>query len=132
MSMSDPLGDMITRIRNGQVARKPVIECIYSKLHANVCAVLKEEGYIREYRAEDRGNNKKVLVVELKYHEGNGAIRQIDRVSKPGRRVYSNVQDFQRFFNGLGILVVSTPKGVMADRKARKDNVGGEILCQVF
>lgn len=132
MSMSDPLSDLITRIRNAQMARKPVVECTYSKLHVNFCAVLKEEGYIREYSVEDRGNNKKALVVQLKYHEGKGAIVQIDRVSKPGRRVYSSFEDFQRFFNGLGILVVSTPKGVMADRKARKDKVGGEILCQVF
>lgn len=130
--MSDPLGDMLARIRNGQMAQKSVIECLYSKLHANVCAVLKDEGFIRDFRVEDRENNKQVLVVELKYAEGRGVIRQIDRVSKPGRRVYKKVGDMPRFYNGLGVLVVSTPKGVLPDHKARAANVGGEILCQVF
>lgn len=132
MSMSDPLSDMLSRIRNGQQAGKPVVECPFSKLRENVCKVLKEEGYIREYTVEDRGNNKKALMIELKYEQGKGAIRQIDRVSKPGRRVYSSVGDMPRFYNGLGILIVSTPGGVMADRKARAANVGGEVLCQVF
>ncbi|MGB4058122.1 MAG: 30S ribosomal protein S8 [Alphaproteobacteria bacterium] len=132
MSMNDPLSDMLSRIRNGQQAAKPVIECPHSRLHENVCAVLKDEGFIREYRIEQRDGNKKVLIIELKYAEGKGVIRIIDRVSKPGRRVYSNVKDLPRFYNGLGILVVSTPRGVMADSKARAANVGGEILCQVF
>jgi len=132
MSMSDPLGDMLSRIRNGQMARKPVIECPYSRLHENVCKVLKDEGYIRAFQTRDDGTNKKVLVIELKYAEGRGAIRQIDRVSKPGRRVYTNVKTMPRFYNGLGILVVSTPHGVMPDYKAREANVGGEVLCQVF
>lgn len=132
MSMSDPLGDLLSRIRNGQMAHKAVIECPYSKLRENVCAVLKDEGFIREYKKEERDNNKKTLIIELKYSEGKGVIRQLDRVSKPGRRVYSNVKDLPRFYNGLGILVVSTPNGVMADHKARAANVGGEILCQVF
>jgi small subunit ribosomal protein S8 len=132
MSMNDPLSDMLSRIRNGQSAGKASIEIPHSKLHVNVCNVLQEEGYIRGYSVEARENNKKVIVAELKYAEGKGVIRQIDRVSKPGRRVYSNVKTMPRFYNGLGILIVSTPGGVMADHKARAANVGGEILCQVF
>ncbi len=131
MSMNDPLSDMLTRIRNGQQAARPVIECPFSRLHENVCAVLKDEGFIREYSTKTV-DGKKILVIELKYAEGRGVIRVIDRVSKPGRRVYSNVKNLPRFYNGLGILVVSTPRGVMADSKARAANVGGEILCQVF
>lgn len=132
MSMSDPLADLLSRIRNGQQARLPTIECPHSKLRENVCKVLKDEGFIREFKVDARENNKKVLVIELKYEEGRGVIRQIDRVSKPGRRVYSKVKEMPRFYNGLGILVVSTPHGVMADHKARAANIGGEILCQVF
>ncbi|MCB1651935.1 MAG: 30S ribosomal protein S8 [Alphaproteobacteria bacterium] len=132
MAMSDPLGDMLTRIRNGQMAEKSVIECPFSKLRENVCKVLVDEGFIRAYKVEDRENNKKVLLIELKYAEGRGVIRQIDRVSKPGRRVYTSMKDMKRFYNGLGVLVVSTPRGVMADHQARAANVGGEVLCQVF
>ncbi|MGN7437855.1 MAG: 30S ribosomal protein S8 [Alcanivorax sp.] len=132
MAMSDPLGDMLTRLRNGQQAGKKIVECPFSKLRENVCNVLKDEGFIRGYTLEEREGNKKYLLIELKYAEGRGVIRQIDRVSKPGRRVYSNVKSMPRFFNGLGILVVSTPQGVMADHKARAANVGGEVLCQVF
>lgn len=132
MAMSDQLADMLSRIRNGQMANHKVVECPFSKLKANVCEVLKDEGFIREYKTEERENNKKVLVIELKYAEGRGVIRQLDRVSKPGRRVYTSMKAMPRFFNGLGILVVSTPKGVMPDYKARAANVGGEVLCQVF
>lgn len=132
MTMSDPLGDMLSRIRNGQGAGKEIVECPYSTLHERVCEVLKDEGFIRGYKTEDRGNNKNVLLVQLKYAEGRGVIRQIDRVSKPGRRIYAGVKSMPRFYNGLGILVVSTPLGVMADHKARAANVGGEVLCQVF
>ena len=132
MSMNDPLSDMLTRIRNGQSAGKTEIELPYSKLLANVCAVLKDEGYVRDFRNEEREKNKKTLIVELKYSEGKGVIRTINRVSKPGRRVYSNVRSMPRFYNGLGVMIVSTPGGVMADHKARAANVGGEILCQVF
>lgn len=132
MSMSDPLGDMLSRIRNGQMANKSTIESPFSKLRENVCAVLKDEGFIRDFKIEDAGNNKKIMKIMLKYAEGRGVIRQIDRVSKPGRRVYAGVNDMPRFFSGLGILVVSTPQGVMPDYKARAANVGGEILCQVF
>ncbi|MCK5284516.1 MAG: 30S ribosomal protein S8 [Alphaproteobacteria bacterium] len=132
MSMSDPLGDMLSRIRNGQMANKTSIECSYSNLRANVAAVLKDEGFIREFKMQEHENNKKVLIVELKYAEGRGVIRQIDRVSKPGCRVYTNVKTMPRFFNGLGVLILSTPAGVISDQKARASNVGGEILCQVF
>ena len=132
MAMSDPLGDMLARIRNGQMANKAVIECPFSKLRENVCKVLADEGFIRAYKTEDRENNKKVLLIELKYAEGRGVIRQIDRVSKPGRRIYKSVKDMPRFYNGLGMFVVSTPQGVMTDHKARAANVGGEVLCQVF
>lgn len=132
MAMSDQLADMLSRIRNAQMAGHKVTESPYSKLKANVCAVLKDEGFIREFKVEDRENNKKVLVIELKYAEGEGVIKQLDRVSKPGRRVYTSMKSMPRFYNGLGILVVSTPKGVMPDYKARAANVGGEVLCQVF
>jgi small subunit ribosomal protein S8 len=132
MSMSDPLGDMLTRIRNGQMAHKKVIECSFSRLRENVCKVLQDEGFIRAYKTVDAGNNKRTLVIELKYAEGRGVIRQIDRVSAPGRRIYTSVKEMPRFYNGLGILVVSTPQGIMADHKARAANVGGEVLCQVF
>lgn len=132
MTMSDPLGDMLTRIRNGQMAQKTVIECPFSKLRENVCKVLVDEGFIRAYKIIANDNNKSSLHIELKYAEGRGVIRQIDRVSKPGRRAYRGAKDLPRFYNGLGILIVSTPKGVMADHKARTENVGGEVLCQVF
>ena len=132
MSMSDPLGDMITRIRNGQQARKSVIGVLYSRLHERVCEVLVEEGYIRAYKTVEQDNNKKIIEVELKYAEGQAVIREIGRVSRPGCRVYTGAKDMKRFYNGLGILVVSTPQGVMADHKARDANIGGEVLCQVF
>ena len=132
MAMSDPLGDMLARIRNGQMAQKSVIDSPFSKLRENVCKVLVDEGFIRAYKVEEQDNNKKALKIELKYSEGRGVIRQIDRVSKPGRRVYRGVNEMPRFYNGLGMMVVSTPKGVMADHKARSENVGGEVLCQVF
>ncbi len=132
MTMSDPLGDMLTRIRNGQMAQKSVITCPFSKLRENVCKVLVEEGFIRAYKVVDLDNNKKDLSIELKYAEGRGAIRKIDRVSKPGRRIYRGTNDLPRFYNGLGILVVSTPQGVMTDHKARSAKIGGEVLCQVF
>lgn len=132
MSMNDPLGDMLTRIRNGQMAGKSVILCPHSKLHENVLAVLKDEGFVRDYKTEDLGNNKKQIQIFLKYSEGRGAIREVARVSKPGRRVYTNAKEMPRFYNGLGILILSTPNGVIPDHKARAANVGGEILCQVF
>ena len=132
MSMSDPLGDMLTRIRNGQQAGKFIVACPFSKLRENVCKVLVEEGYIRGYEIAEMPGNKKELQIQLKYAEGRGVIREIGRVSKPGRRVYKSVSDMPRFYNGLGVVIISTPRGVMSDHKARAANVGGEVLCRVF
>lgn len=132
MSMNDPLGDMLTRIRNGQMAGKSSITCLYSKHNENVLGVLKDEGFIRDFKAVDLGSNKKEIQIFLKYSEGKGAIREVARISKPGRRIYTNVKEMPRFYNGLGILILSTPHGVIPDYKARAANVGGEILCQVF
>ncbi len=132
MSMNDPLGDMLTRIRNGVRARKTVIRAPYSKLHEAVCNVLAEEGFIRGSKIEDVGNNKKELVIELKYDSGESVIRELKRISTPGRRIYAKIKDLKPFHNGLGISVLSTPQGVMPDYKARSANVGGEVLCQVF
>ncbi len=132
MSMSDPLGDMLTRIRNGQQAHKPIIESPASKIRANVLEVLQREGYIRGFsRAEVRPGVAE-LKIELKYVDGEPVIREITRVSKPGRRVYSRIADLPRVYNGLGISILSTPRGVMSDNEARAANVGGEILCRVF
>ncbi len=132
MTMSDPLGDMLARIRNGQMAQKSVIDCPFSKLRENVCKVLVDEGFIRGYKVQEQDNNKKTMTIELKYAEGRGVIRKLNRVSRPGRRIYKGKNDMPRFYNGLGILVVSTPQGVMADHQARAANIGGEVLCQVF
>lgn len=132
MSMSDPLGDMLARIKNGQQARKAKITSPHSKLRANVCEALKREGFIREYAVEELEGNKKQLTIELKYEEGRGAIREMSRISTPGRRVYKKVGDMPRVYNGLGVLIVSTPHGVLADHEARRENVGGEVLCKVF
>ncbi|MDF2097259.1 30S ribosomal protein S8 [Aquibaculum arenosum] len=132
MSMSDPLGDMLTRIRNGQQAGKTQITAPASKLRFNVLEVLKREGYIRDYRTEKDAKGFDQLVVELKYHDGTPVIREIARVSRPGRRVYSKIKELPRFYNGLGIMILSTPRGVMADHEARAANVGGEVLCRVF
>lgn len=132
MSMSDPLGDMLTRIRNGQRVNKVTVECPFSGVRESVCSVLKDEGFIRGYKVVEQDNNKKAIEIELKYDEGQPAIRELKRVSKPGRRIYSKIKDLQPFRNGLGINVISTPRGVMADYKARTENVGGEVLCQVY
>ncbi len=132
MPLNDPLGDMLTRIRNGQGARMNSIISPASKLRARVLDVLKREGYIRGYAQRDLGNNLSELSIELKYHDGEPVIREVKRVSKPGRRVYSSVQDLPRVYNGLGISILSTPRGVMSDGEARAANVGGEILCMVF
>jgi small subunit ribosomal protein S8 len=132
MSMNDPLGDMLTRIRNAQMRRKNKVKTPGSRLRANVLDVLKNEGYIRDYSSTDYGNGRTEFEIELKYYEGEPVIRQIERVSKPGRRVYSAVVNMPRVANGLGITIVSTPKGVMADHVAREQNVGGEVLCRVF
>ena len=132
MSMSDPLGDMLTRIRNGQAAHKPVVESLASKIRANVLEVLQREGYIRGYKREDTETGMAELRIELKYVDGEPVIREITRISKPGRRVYSRIADLPRVYNGLGISILSTPRGVMSDNEARAANVGGEILCRVF
>lgn len=132
MSFSDPLGDMLTRIRNGQQARKSDILVPASKLRENVLEVLKREGFIRGYERVNVRKGIEEIKVELKYYEGRPVINEISRVSKPGRRVYSGVKDLQKFYNGLGISVLSTPHGVMSDHEARQANVGGEVLCKVF
>lgn len=132
MSMTDPLGDMLTRIRNGLMRGKTKISTPNSKLRARVLDVLQSEGYIRGYSQVDFGNGKSELEIELKYYEGAPVIREIARVSKPGRRVYASVKNIPNVSNGLGISILSTPMGVMADHEAREKNVGGEVLCQIF
>ena len=132
MSLSDPLGDLLTRIRNGQRAGKVSVDAPASKLRANVLDVLKREGYIRGFSESEERTGIRQLQVELKYHDGEPVIRSIDRVSKPGRRVYSKIKDLPRYYNGLGIAILSTPRGVMSDAEARAANVGGEVLCRVF
>ena len=132
MSMTDPLGDMLTRIRNALMRGKTKVSSPASSLRANVLDVLKDEGYIRGYSRVDFNNGKAELDIELKYFEGTPVIREITRISKPGRRVYSSVKSIPRVANGLGVSILSTPKGVMADHDAREQNVGGEVLCQIF
>ena len=132
MSLSDPLGDMLTRIRNAQRARQTRCQAPASKLRENVCEVLKREGYIRGWRTEDVRPGVRVIDIELKYSEGEPAIKEITRISKPGRRVYSKIAELPKFYNGLGISILSTPRGVMSDNEARAANVGGEVLCRVF
>jgi len=132
MSVSDPLGDMLTRIRNAIGRKKDKVSTPSSTLRARVLDVLKAEGYIRDYSQVDYDNGKSELEIELKYFEGQPVIREIARVSKPGRRVYVSVKSIPQVANGLGIAILSTPKGVMADHEAREQNVGGEILCQIF
>ena len=132
MSMSDPLGDMLTRIRNGQRARHAVVAAPASGFRANVLEVLKREGYIRGFTQEQLRPGVAQLNIELKYVDGEPVIKEIARVSKPGRRVYSKLVDLPRVYNGLGISVLSTPRGVMSDNEARAANVGGEVLCRVF
>jgi small subunit ribosomal protein S8 len=129
-ALNDPLGDMLTRIRNGQRAGKTHVTSPTSRLRRNVLDVLQREGYIRGYRQEDEGFHE--LAIELKYHNGEPVIRELKRVSKPGRRVYSGVADLPRVYNGLGIAILSTPRGVLSDTEAREAHVGGEVLCMVF
>jgi|TARA_B110000263_G_scaffold95489_1_gene83471 small subunit ribosomal protein S8 len=132
MSMSDPLGDMLTRIRNGQRAGMSSIISPASKLRANVLDVLQTEGYIRGYSQAEIRNGISELTIELKYYDGEPVIREIQRVSRPGQRVYSKINDLGKIYDGLGVAILSTPKGVLADHDARTQNVGGEILCRVF
>jgi len=131
MALTDPLGDLLTRIRNGQQAKKDSVVTPASKLRARVLDVLEREGYIRGYQEEALGAHKG-LRIELKYFEGKPAIQHVSRVSKPGRRVYSGSTDLPRVRNGLGITIVSTPRGVLSDAEARDQNVGGEVLAEVF
>lgn len=130
--MTDPLADMLTRIRNGQRARKSTVTAPASKLRAAVLDVLEREGYIRGYARAEPDAGKPVFSVELKYHEGRPVIAELQRVSKPGRRVYSGIADLPRVYGGLGISILSTPRGVLSDNEARRENVGGEVLCRVF
>lgn len=132
MTMTDPLADMLTRIRNGLMAEKQEVRCPASKLRQAVLDVLRSEGYIRAWRTEGDAGPGREIVIELKYHQGAPAIREIRRVSRPGLRVYSPARDIPRHYAGLGIHVLSTPAGVMSDHEARRRNVGGEVLCRVF
>ena len=132
MMMNDPIGDMLTRIRNAQMRGKSTVSTPASKLRAWVLDVLASEGYIRGYEKSATDNGQGALVISLKYFEGTPVIRDIKRVSKPGRRVYMSVKDIPVVRNGLGVSIVSTPKGVMSDAAARSANVGGEVLCTVF
>ena len=132
MSLSHPIGDMVTRIRNGQNAGKETISVPNSKLRAAVLSVLKDEGFIEDFKKQEIDEHRSNLIVTLKYIGGNGAIQDISVVSKPGRRVYSGSAKMPKVLNGLGIAIVSTPNGVMTDHKARLMNVGGEVLCKVI
>lgn len=132
MTMTDPLGDMLTRIRNAQMRGKSKVTTPISKLRGRVLDVLLSEGYIRGYAEIDYDGGRSEYEIELKYYEGTPVIKTIQRVSKPGRRVYSSVRALPTVMNGLGVSILSTPKGVMSDSTARAENVGGEVLCQVF
>ena len=132
MSMTDPVSDLLTRIRNGQRARKTAVSSPGSKLRSRVLDVLKREGYIRGYSRKEIQKGFSQLEIELKYFEGDPVIKEIKRISKPGRRVYSRATSIPKVMNGLGLAILSTPKGVMSDTEARKNNVGGEIICRVF
>jgi len=130
--LTDPIGDMLARIRNGQHARRSAVRCPASKGRERVLAVLLQEGYIRAFRRHDQGGGKSEIEIELKYHEGQPVIREMARASRPGRRLYSSIADLPRVYNGLGVSILSTPKGVMSDREARERNLGGEVICHVF
>ena len=132
MALSDPLGDLLTRIRNGQRAGKTTITTPASRLRESLLRVLEREGYIRGFERLSVRPGVEEIKVELKYNEGEPVISEIMRVSKPGRRVYAKIKDLEKVYNGLGISILSTPRGVMSDQEARQANVGGEVLCQVF
>ena len=132
MTLMDPIGDMFTRIRNGQLRKLPNVEMPSSNFRLKILEVLKSEGFIVSYHIEKKDNNKVSLIVDLKYYEGTPVIREIKRVSKPGRRVYSRATSIPRIQNGLGLAIISTNKGIMSDINTRKNNVGGEIICRVF
>jgi small subunit ribosomal protein S8 len=132
MTMSDPLGDMLTRIRNAQRSGKESVSTPASQFRVRVLEVLRTEGYIRGYSEREMSAGAKELDIELKYHNGDPVIKEIARVSKPGRRVYAKIKDLPKVYGGLGISILSTPQGVMSDHDARAANVGGEVLCRVF
>ena len=132
MSFNDSLSDMLARIKNAHKANKSFTSCYKSKLNLNVLNVLKDEGYIRDFKDFELRKGISNIKIDLKYHNGIPVIRRIKRISKPGIRVYSKINDLPKSFGGLGISIISTPKGVMSDQKARDNNVGGEILCEVF
>ena len=132
MSMSDTLGDMLTRIRNGQTTNKKVVDTPASRFRKNVLEVLKREGFIRNFEEKETRPGINFFEIELKYYNGKPVITEIKRVSKPGRRVYSSIKNLQKTYNGLGISILSTPRGVMSDNEAREANVGGEVLCTIY
>ena len=132
MTVTDPLGDMLTRIRNAQLRGKSKVTTPASKMRVRVLDVLQQEGYIRGYAEVDYGKGRSEIEIELKYFDGEPVIRKIDRVSTPGRRVYASVDNLPTVYNGLGISILSTPKGVLSDADARAQNVGGEVICTVF
>ncbi len=132
MNISDPIGDMFSRIRNGQMRSLNSIEIPSSNFRKNILEILKKEGYIKDYFIEKSEKNKITLKINLKYYEGDPVIKEIKRISKPGRRVYSRATSIPKVMNGLGLAILSTPKGVMSDTEARKQNIGGEIICRVF
>ena len=132
MTLMDPIGDMFTRIRNGQMRFLNTIDLPASNFRLKILEVLKQEGYITNFVLEKKEKNKKNLKVDLKYYEGHPVIKEIKRISKPGRRVYSKANSIPKILNGLGLAILSTPKGVMSDNEARKNNLGGEIICRVF
>ena len=132
MAIIDPIGDMFTRIRNGQMRNLNHVNIPASKFRSKILEILKTEGYINNFYLENDKKNIKVIKVNLKYYEGSPVIKEIKRISKPGRRVYSRANSIPRVMNGLGIAILSTPKGVMSDTEAKKNNIGGEIICKVF
>ena len=132
MTLTDPIGDMFSRIRNGQMRSLNSIDIPSSNFRQNILKILKNEGYIKDYFIEKSEKNKVNLKINLKYYEGDPVIKEIKRISKPGRRVYSRATSIPKVMNGLGLAILSTPKGVMSDADARKNNVGGEVICKVF
>ncbi len=132
MTLTDPIGDMFSRIRNGQMRSLNTIDLPASNFRLQILEVLKTEGYITNFFIEKLKNNKTNLKVNLKYYEGNPVIKEIKRISKPGRRIYSKANSIPKIQNGLGVAILSTPKGVMSDNEARKNNIGGEVICKVF
>ena len=131
MSLSDPIGDMIARVKNAQARSHKKVDLPSSNFKTKIASILKNEGFIKDFKI-DTDNNKSILSLELKYHSGNPVISTFERISKPGRRIFSSANSLPKINNGLGIAIVSTPKGVMTDIDARKQKVGGEIICKVF